>query len=243
MKPRTRWSFSQWSTYQKCPAQYNYRYVQRLPYQTSTAATRGTDTHAAVENYVKCELHDYPLPNDYLKATLDAYRNHPNGERWTEKKMAFDKDWNSVWVGSPESSCVMVLDAMRCGDDWRKVKVEHWKGNQEHVYPESRDIVYVAEWKTGKPWDEHKEQRLLYALGALRWMHYSTEVQVTTYYLDNTSEPQRTIVKRTAEEKLKALWNERATVMLNDDILAPRPGFYCRWCSYSKDKGGPCRVG
>jgi hypothetical protein len=220
-----RWSFSQWSMYNKCPAQFGYRYRQRLPWPQSAAAARGVDKHATVELYIKCEKHEPPM-GDYLRQTLDSYRHHPNGERYVEYKLGFDRDWNHVWRNGEQSWCVMVLDAAR---------VEEPENNQQ--------VVHIAEWKTGKAYDEHKEQRSIYSLGGLRKWPLAVEVQTTTYYLDETAAPARLTVKRSAEEKLMQLWSGRADQMQNDTTLSPRPGVYCRWCPYSKFKGGPCRVG
>lgn len=35
-------------------------------------------------------------------------------------------------------------------------------------------------------------------------------------------------------------WERKIEPMMADTVFAPRPGYYCSWCPWSKDKGGPC---
>jgi hypothetical protein len=40
---------------------------------------------------------------------------------------------------------------------------------------------------------------------------------------------------------LKKKWEGRIKALFADDTFAPRPSdFACRFCDYSKEKGGPC---
>ena len=39
---------------------------------------------------------------------------------------------------------------------------------------------------------------------------------------------------------LQRKWKGKAGVMLGDSIFAPNPTIACRWCPFSRAKGGPC---
>lgn len=215
-----RWSFSMWTTYNTCPSRFNYRYRQRLPDPPSPAAQRGSAAHDTAERYVRGHSMLLPTKDNYLLDVFNKFRQWPNGDRHTELKITLTDEWTLTSPQNDDAYVTGVLDV-----------VGYHKG-----------VVEIGEWKTGKPKDEHKEQRSLYALlGLRRWL--PREVQVTTYYMDNTAPPARLTVKDTAEPKLIQIWDGRAKQMLTDDTCAPRPGFYCRWCPYSRDKGGPCKVG
>ena len=232
-----RWSFSQWETYNQCPAKWKYKSVLKLPsLPPGPAAARGLSMHDRVERYIKSEIAvEESLAGDaaerfgskkaaqidpsYLPV-LDSFRNHPNGDRYTEHRLGFDNEWYLTGGVSKTAWCIGVLDAARNIDG----------------------VVHVGEWKSGQPKDTHGDQRKLYALFALRrWI--TSEVQVTTYYLEGTAPPQRLVVKPSAEEKLKELWNNRVAQMQSDQICAPKPNEGCRWCDYAKSKGGPCPFG
>lgn len=229
-KPPFRWSFSQWESYNQCPAKWNFQSKLRLPRKPpGPAAARGLQMHSTVEEYIKgadpSVLH--PDINKKYIPILDAFRNHPNGDRHTEYKMAFDSEWYLCGPTSKYAACVAVLDATR------------------YLKPKSfdRGVLEIAEWKSGRPKDTHSEQRKLYAMFGMRaWR--ADEVTVTTYYLEDTAPPQRLkVATESGFEKLKAIWQDRISTMQRDEMCAPRPGVHCRWCDYAKSQGGPCQFG
>lgn len=227
-----RWSFSQWETYNSCPARWYYKSVMKLPTAPpGPAAARGLEMHDRADKYISQQIDDLEPPSqkfgskravlisDKYKAVLDQFRNHENGDRHAEKRMFFDDDWHLT--GGPKNEltrCIMVLDAARF----------------------AKGVLHIGEWKSGSPKETHTDQRKLYALGGLRrWL--CDEVHVTTYYFEDTAPPERLTVKATAEDKLRALWKGRVEQMQNDQIRAPKPGDACRWCDFAKTKGGPCQ--
>lgn len=246
-----RWSFSQWEVYNVCPFKWKCQSVLMLPRAPGGPhADRGTDMHDRVESYIKGEapienllfgtgrvfgptdkgeiLQQAKVAHKYI-AIIDEFREHPNGARHTELKLAFDFDWSLVPSTHPKAACIMVLDAVRAGGAWNGIG----KGVDD-------GLVRIGEWKSGKPKDTHADQRKMYAMAGLKnWLAKS--VEVTTYYLEDTAPPARLTVADTAWPKLTALWTERRDLMIRDEICAPRPGFYCRWCEFANSKGGPCR--
>lgn len=233
-----RWSFSQWENYNGCPARWKFKSVLKLPSSPpGPAAARGLDMHDRCEAYIKGEIDAETLthgdPNKRFGdkkpaivdgkyvVVLDQFKDHPNGDRYTEHKLGFDAEWYLSGGISKTAACIGVLDAVRC---------------------ENR-VLHIGEWKSGSPKDTHGDQRKLYALFGLRKWVQVEEVHVTTYYLEDTAPPQRLSVKPSAEEKLKELWNGRVALMQKDQMCAPKPGQHCRWCDYAKGKGGPCQFG
>lgn len=242
--PKLRWSFSQWESYNSCPARWKFKNRLKLPsLPPGPAAARGLDLHDRVENVIKGELPMEALLvadpakrfGDKRQATIHekyipiiaAYRDHPNGDRYTERKLAFDDEFYLCSPSSSRAACVAVLDAA--------------KYTRPHYTDQG--VLDIGEWKSGSPKDTHTDQRKLYALFGLRtWM--PDIVNVTTYYLEQPDiPPARLVVKVGATEKLKELWRNRAEQMANDEICGPRPGQHCNWCDYAKRKGGPCQFG
>lgn len=216
-----RWSFSQWETYDTCPARWHFASVIKLPRgMPGPAASRGRDVHAAVESYIGGSITALPDPiRPAYVPVIDAYKHHPNGDRWVEKRITLDVDWTLTAVGT--RGVVTILDAVRV----------------------LNGVPLVAEWKTGKPKERHTDQRKLYAMAAMRaWM--ADRVEVTTYYLEDTAPPQKLVLEGEAGfQKLVDLWQPRVELMQRDQLCAPKPGLHCRWCDYAKAKGGPCQFG
>jgi hypothetical protein len=241
-----RWSFSAWEQYNTCPAAWKYRYTLKLPRKPpGPAAARGLDMHSRVEDYIMGRNPDL----DYLRygnrdpaafggkghavihekyiPIFNAYKDHPNGDRWCEKKFAFDKEWYCCSPLSKERAVVGVLDVVRSGGDRYGPDPDH-------------GVVRIGEWKSGKPKDTHADQRKLYAMSGIKlWM--ADRVEVTTYYLEDTALPQRLVVQASAWPKLVELWDSRVSEMRRNTICAPKPSYACRWCDFSKSNGGPCK--
>ena len=225
-----RWSFSQWETYNSCPARWKYASIDKLPRKPpGPAASRGLEMHATVEEYIKGAdahvLHKAIHPK--FIPILDEFRNHPNGDRYTEKRLGLDEEWYVTGPTDKNTFCIAILDAAR-----------YTKPDAE-----TPGVLHIGEWKSGKPKDTHGDQRKLYAtVGWKAWL--AGEVHVTTYYLEDTEAPQRlTLKSESGYEKLKTLWMSRIETMKRDELCAPRPGYHCNWCDFSKKEGGPCQFG
>jgi hypothetical protein len=214
-------SFSKWENYSQCPRRYKYGEVDKLPRSPIGAAgQRGTAIHDQIESFIKGSK-GVDCPVTYHRDVLDRFRNAGNGELLTEYKVAFTDNWERTVPEDRNARYVGVFDA-----------VLHRPGSGE---------VEIGEWKTGKPKDTHGDQRRLYTLMA--FLTWGPEVvTATTYYFDNTSSPQRLTAKSSAIPKLIKIWNERHDMIVNDNFFPPRPGFYCRWCDFSRAKGGPCPI-
>lgn len=230
-----RWSFSQWETYNSCPAKWKFKSVLKLPSAPpGPAAARGLQIHGSVEDYIggkSSEVHSAVKPK--FIPIFNQLRNHPNGERHTELRMSLTEDWQLAGgLRSKSAWCVLVIDAVRVGGAWN--------GPDKGKGP---NIAWVYEWKSGKPKDTHGDQRKLYALASIIKWPWVDEVQATTYYLEDTAPPQKLRCTPSAADKLKALWQGRVDLMRRDTICGPRPGYHCMWCDYAKKRGGPCDFG
>lgn len=236
VKPAFRWSFSQWDTYNTCPAKWKFGSVMKLPRKPAgPAAARGSEIHDSVEQYIKggdmADLHQ-AVKKKYIPI-LDEFKYHHNGDRYTEKKIALDADWDVCDQNSKFASCITVLDASRYS---KTMKYDKEIGYSKLTTGE----LEIGEWKSGKPKETHRDQRLLYAVAG--WKYWMADiVRVTTYYLEDTAPPERTTLNsEEGFQKLTAMWDDRIKTMQRDQLCAPRPGYYCRWCDFSKDAGGPC---
>jgi hypothetical protein len=217
------WSFSKLKTYEDCAARYLYKYIEkRADSPPGPAAQRGIDKHNEIERYIKgYGSHEVPPGPESIHGALDEMRASNGGNRFAEMKVGYDSEWYPVGYKMDTTWARGVLDAV-----WQRT---------------TADVVDVYEWKTGKPSDFHADQRQLYGIFALKWWS-APEVTVTTVYLDNTAPNKRVRMKDTALPRLTDEWSRRVYHLQNEEIFAPNPGQGCRWCAYSRYKGGPCKV-
>lgn len=209
-----RWSFSQWETYNACPAKWNYKSVQKLPdMPTGPAAARGLLIHGTVEAYIKGSdasvLHEAVKPK-YIPI-IDEFRACPTAK--CETKMVLD----SI---VPGTVVVTIFDVSR----------------------ETLPTLVIGEWKSGKPKPTHGDQRSLYALAGLT-LPGVEQVGVTTHYLEATGPSETTVLDKETAEPVRMVWQQRVEQMRGDSFCAPKPGMHCNWCGYSKKRGGPCSFG
>jgi RecB family exonuclease len=148
-----------------------------------------------------------------------------------ELEWAFDRQWIPV-------------DWRDWDRAWLRIKTDVCA---DSVKPPTVDIV---DWKTGKVHPEHAQQRSLYALGGLQLVQIgklaggSKDVKLTAQhvYVDTgQSATENYVMKDLAP--LKREWMTRIKEMMADTEYRPNPGHACRWCKFSKLKGGPCKEG
>lgn len=211
-------SYSRLSTYERCAAAAGYKYVMKVPYKKSEKAARGTEIHGSIEAVLLGQSADLHPAARTISAVISEVKEKAP---LVEFKLAFSRHFEAVvdWRSS-DAWFRMVLDA---------------------GYLDGK-VAYIPEWKSGKVWDDHKDQRRLYAIGALAQWPEAETAMVTTYYLDQGKKVS-VLVDRPQGTMLVGQFNERLEKMENERHFAPRPGNYCRWCDFSRYRGGPCRVG
>lgn len=209
------WSISKLGMYERCPASAKFRHIERLPSPRGEAAQRGTDIHGSIENFlVGKQKFVHPAVTSYLDVFLKVKRSDPD----VEKKLAVNREWKPM--------------------SWDKC----WgRGVIDAITDEKRTLI-GWEWKSGKVWEDHQDQRRMYAIMLeAHWPDFDL-YEVRTIYLDQRK---RVKFKGTHEnmKKHRQDFETRIQIMELDKDYSPRPGFYCRWCSYSRFNGGPCRAG
>lgn len=146
--------------------------------------------------------------------------------------------------------------------EWRKLHEDPAKGIFANAWgrlvldvlilkPKEAEII---DWKSGnidKKTHEIREKTSyafsmrLYQIGTLATNPKLTKVSARMAFLDappKLEKPFKEVPLLTRAElpELQRRAEEKIEKMMNDTNLAPRPGFYCGWCDYSKRKGGPC---
>ena len=211
-------SFTQWSTYDKCPRQFKYRYKDKLPLprrEKSEAAERGTRIHESVEHLFEGKREDVdPEIADMYQEWLLSIRG-PD----VVPELRFALDQNFEKCDYKDENCLV-------------------RGFIDLVIP-FETVVHSFEWKSGKIYPEHAHQKMLYGMVLLILYPKVKEVTVTGVYFDQ-GENQPVTYQRGMLGTYKWQWLRRFEVMESDEVCALNPNFMCRYCYYSKAKGGPC---
>lgn len=208
------WSLSKLGTFQKCPAQYKYGYIDKLPRKASPSASRGIQIHQDIELFF---TEGKPLPPQ-----MSMYNQWLTGlkaqEHYSELKMAMLKDWVPCeWENS---------------DVW-------WKGVLD-LLVRAPPQAWVFDWKSGKMYPDHDDQKELYSIATFIKYPDITSVRAIHVYVDLGKSTEK-VYSRDELDWLIRKWNVKIHPLLTATEFIPTPNFMCRYCSYSKDVGGPCR--
>ena len=211
-----RLSYSSIKMWQDCPAKWAFNKIDRLPDEPGPAAKRGTRLHKAAEKYLKNELDERSLPVELLKV-LPILSALKGVGAVAEESWVVDRDWQTG--GVPLFMAV--------------VDVHYFMGDELHV----KDL------KSGKQYPAHLDQLQLYAVIGMHLFPKVNRVHVSAIYIDEGREGAECTYERAMLPDLSQVWIDKATAVHNDGDYLPLPEpKKCRWCAYSKMKGGPCEA-
>lgn len=221
----TAWSYSRYADYRQCPLRFKLKYIDKLPTTGSPAMERGNVIHKMAEDYVKAQGKRKPkLPAELKGVALEIEHCRASGAL-AELPWGFRDDW--TWTGKPNWFGQEVWFRMKAD-----VAIEY-----------DDDTGLVGDWKTGRKYDANREQIELFGAATLMRFPNWTEVDVRLWYTDQPEDDNEVQYEFTRKEGelIRKDWNKKVVAMFKDKRFAPTPNDKCKWCDFSKAKGGPCK--
>lgn len=122
----TTWSFSRWSTWDKCPFAYKAKFILKLPDPPTPAMARGDKVHKALDAYLNGRA---PMPEEvkdpYQRRLLEELATFDR--RLVEQKWGFTHNWRQTGFMARDVWLRSICDvALPYADD--TVEVIDWKG-------------------------------------------------------------------------------------------------------------------
>lgn len=209
------WGYSKLETFEKCPAKFQYQFMQKLPQPGSPAMERGQKMHESIEAYLQGWIKELIPECLSFKEAIDGLK----AENFVaEQAIGLDKAWAKL-------------------PDWFD-KTTWIRAKADAMYVSGSKLV-VIDFKSGKYRVPSTDQVELYAIvgGAL----YPEVAQVTAeyWYLDTGSTYSRDYTQAELLE-LRKKFERRVAPMYTNEVWSPEPSMECRYCPYSKTKGGKC---
>lgn len=227
------WSFSRWQTYVECPKKAYFKFIQKMKEPSSPALERGTSLHLLAENFLRGgAARRCGLPEE-LKLITKPLRDLKKNGAIPEAEFCFDKKWNKVDWFSKEAWCRVKADATTLPVIGKK----------------TIPIVKIDDFKSGGKKDqltfehhpEYADQLDLYSLAGLLSFPLAEKVESSLIFIDHgVVVPNPNIYTQKDVPALKKDWEKKVKKMLTDEKFAPNPGNACRWCTFSRSKGGMC---
>lgn len=232
--PITAWSYSRLAVYRKCPRQFKYKFVDKLPEPKSPAMQRGTDVHLMLQNYVEGKTKKFPVMPPKADGTgggpvsaeiRKLYDRLRKAKANCELEYATDSKWAPTsWFDR---------------GTWTRAKLD------VELHLPKEEAAEVIDTKTGKEdAGPHGEQLEIYAV--IEWAHRPLlrEVRAAMAYVDIGkvtwavfTDPEKTV------PRLRKKWETMARPVLKDRTYKATPSGECRWCPFSGRRGGPCDKG
>ena len=220
----TAWSYSRYADYKQCPLRFKLKYIDKLPEPGSPAMQRGSDIHKEGENYLIAPPAKgkkvTPVPASYLhfKEEMEQLRGL---DPLVEQQWGFTREWSPTgWFGK---------------DTWLRIVCDVVVLYDDHTC----DLI---DFKTGRKYDTNEEQVELFSSGV--FMKFPQIEMVTTrlWYVDQPRDNE-VIREYTRDdfERIRKEWEQKIVPMFKDKRFAPTPNDKCKWCSFAKAKGGPCK--
>lgn len=231
----TSWSYSVYTQYMKCPLSVCFDKIKRIRIAEppNPAFIKGNAIHKFAEEYVT-GTGKAPAIIPELKAVKDRLGMFRKMKALAEQDWAFTKDyiptrwndWDKCWLRIKVDVCAVTLGTKK---------------------PAAPALVHITDWKSGKIYEEHKQQRSLYALGGLQLVELglladgAKDVKVVAEHLYTDTTQSATEAYTLKDLKpLKSEWASRIKQMMSDTRYPAKTGFHCRYCKFRKSAGGPC---
>lgn len=239
--PVTSWSLSALGCYEKCQLKARYKYVDRVAEARGAAASRGVDFHKDIELFLLGETTTLPEKLSYYHQWFTELKRY---EIYPEHKIALKRDWSLCEWENPEVWYKGVLDLKVI----RRAAV-HLPSESEGVSSSrpaeaAPNEIIIYDWKTGKIYPDHHDQRTLYSVAAFAEHPTVLQVRAIHVYVDLRQLREETF-HRDQMHELRKPWEDSANQFLealkSPDGMIPNPTFHCNWCGYSIRKGGLCR--
>ncbi len=231
-------SYTQLETYVRCPLQYKYHYVLKIPTPPTAAIAFGDSIHKALQNFYLEFMGDKSVG---LKRLLKIYQKTwlPVGYVSASHELRMKKEGEKILEGYFKKYHNERLDIVAIEKPF-KIKVAkdiYVVGKIDRVDGLVKKNIEIIDYKTGKKPDEKELKKSLqlsiYAMAATDRGLYDkklSEVVLSFYYLQ---EPIKTSFQKTSEELIdtkEKIMDIVGKIRTND--FTPTPGRWCDFCPF-----------
>lgn len=225
LNPVKAWSYSAYALYAQCPLRYKLDKIDKVPTAGSPAMKRGNDIHVGIANFLKGTAAGLPaeaMSNPVITDLIQQIHQFPNKE--VEQQWGYTAQWAPTGWFAKDTWFRSVLDAGVMYDDL---------------------TFEITDWKTGKRQYASAEQMETQALAVFKRFKPVTHVTTRLAFIDEGGDSpfafdEFPVAKM---QSLSDKWAKKVEPMFTDTVFPPRPNDKCRFCDFSKSKGGQCAFG
>lgn len=234
----TTFSYSQIDTYLRCPLQYKYQYVLKIPTPPNAAASLGTSIHNALQRFYQEFVLDKSISP---KRLLELYQESwiPLGYSSEAHENRMKKEGEKMLQEYLKKFHATTLETI-AQEKFFRIKIDQnifLSGKIDRVDKTPDGHLEIIDYKTGKKPDEKELQKSLqlsiYLLAATDKSLYNKpigEITLTFYYLQSGDK----ISMKKAPEEVEDVKStiQSAVNELRRSNYTPRVGPWCDFCPF-----------
>jgi hypothetical protein len=258
------WTMSRLEDYDQCPAFSKWKHLLKLCQKCFKGRLFGgygepelCDACGA-ERFMAGPWARGTEIGDAIDANLKGKKKKPHAELRHPAVLAMMRNV----AGQVRNKTASVQNQIVLNEKWEPVsqftKDAWFRGKLDVLSRMGKKLLQVIDWKTGsidkrtggidmRKKGKYDDQLSIYNTAALsanpdadRCTSALVFVDVGPRFEPIMAKPELDVTRKDLKKSQKA-WEKRVLPMLSDKAFAPRPGYYCGYCPYSKAKKGPCR--
>ncbi len=233
-------SFTQLEGFKKCPYQYRFSHVLKIPTQGKPQFSFGKTMHLVMQKFFI--LVDYLNRNDSIKKLTwedveqiykdcfidDWYKDREEKEKYYQKGLKSLKSFFEDWLKNPYFS-----KYLEHGFTFKINNEYSLRGSIDRI-DDFEDGIKLIDYKTGSAKDtlssDDKEQLLIYQMAAEKILNKKV-VQLAFYYFQNNQE--KTFIGKSQDlDKLREKIIERIEQIKKGEFPPSPDKEKCKWCDF-----------
>ncbi len=231
-------SYSQLETYERCPLQYKYQYILKIPTPGNAAASFGSTIHIVLQKFYEGYIQDQSYGLNHMMNLLETnwqpigYSSQAHERRMKKEAKAMLEKYFTTFH-KPEAE-IMSLEKLF------KIKVDdslYLTGKIDRVDKIGNGKIEVIDYKTGRKPEEKELQKSLqlsiYALAATDEGLYKKQVEqvnLTFYYMQGMEKI--TMNKTLADLAHVKTEVKKITDKIKSGEFPPHVGRWCDFCAF-----------
>lgn len=213
--------WSKFESYATCPQRFKYVFMEKRKEPESQALTHGSDVHKSLELWLNGWGTGEPM---VLPSWMPRLRELKAKQPITEAAWGIDNKWRPLdnWL---DPHC------------WLRAKSDVF---YFEVAKKTKTMVLI-DFKSGKYRIPSDEQNELYGIVGHAMHTDVTHVRTSFWFVEQESVPHETVYSAKELIGMRGKFEKRAKRIFADRRFKPTPGAHCRYCFFSRQKGGPCQ--